>query len=211
MMTLACNPFASRFTKPGALDFLPSTNTSLDEVWARITEFSYRGQIVGPHGTGKSTLVAALTRRAEQLQLPWSIVRLNTGRRGAEQAKAIAMNTPLDVVLVVDGFEQLPVLTRARLLLWRSSHLIVTTHRFVCGFPRSLAVLARTTPSYDLAIRIAQQLLRRSLTNEESLYCMLSYDRHNGNIREMLFDLYDRYEQNRGHNFRTIAAQEAYQ
>ena len=54
------NPFSSERIRPGALTYLTGEGESVDDLIDRLEGTGFRGQIVGPHGTGKSTLLADL-------------------------------------------------------------------------------------------------------------------------------------------------------
>ncbi len=54
------NPFSTRFVRPGALAYRFPPGESAATLVERLAASGWRGQIVGPHGSGKSTLVAAL-------------------------------------------------------------------------------------------------------------------------------------------------------
>jgi hypothetical protein len=56
----ASNPFATRFTRPGAIEFIFPAGESLATLVARLRACDWRGQITGPHGSGKAPLRAAL-------------------------------------------------------------------------------------------------------------------------------------------------------
>jgi ABC-type cobalamin/Fe3+-siderophores transport system ATPase subunit len=157
---------------------------------SRLGRQGWWGQIVGPHGSGKSTLLAALLpelhrRRTvvlvelheHQRQLPATVWRLLVG----------------PTLLVVDGCEQLAWWTRWRLLARcrrQGVGLLVTAHRDV-GLPD----LYRTQVKPELARDIVADLL-----TDEQQARMASVDlgyelaRHQGNLRETLFALYDHYE-----------------
>jgi hypothetical protein len=99
------------------------------------------------------------------------------------------------MVLIVDGYEQL---SRCRRFLLkrhcrrRGLGLLVTAHA-----PVGLPQLYGTEATPELAERIVGQLMAgRSppFTTVELAACFI---RHDGNVRETLFDLYDLYEQGR--------------
>ena len=57
------NPFATRFTRPGALGYLFPPGESAESLVDHLRQNGWRGEIIGPHGSGKSTLLAALLPR----------------------------------------------------------------------------------------------------------------------------------------------------
>lgn len=54
------NPFATRWVRPGAIPFRFARSESMETIVARLQNNRWRGAIIGPHGTGKSTLVQSL-------------------------------------------------------------------------------------------------------------------------------------------------------
>lgn len=60
------NPFATRFVKPGALEFRSTSAVNVDELEERWRRHLKQASIVGPHGCGKSTLIHELTRRVSE-------------------------------------------------------------------------------------------------------------------------------------------------
>ena len=54
------NPFATCWTRPGAIAFHFPPGESAEQLVARLAADNWRGEIVGPHGSGKSTLLETL-------------------------------------------------------------------------------------------------------------------------------------------------------
>src|SRR5260221_12560454 len=54
------NPFATCWTRPGALAFRFKDGENAEQLIARMAAQGWRGEIVGPHGSGKSTLLETL-------------------------------------------------------------------------------------------------------------------------------------------------------
>jgi hypothetical protein len=98
-------------------------------------------------------------------------------------------------VVVVDGYEQLSRWSRARLKRLcrrRGWGLLVTSHKPL-GFPS----LFQTAATLDVARRVVAHLLPERREDVGGLNVEQCYERSGGNIREMLFELYDRYERTR--------------
>ena len=186
------NPFSARFVRPGAIPFIFPAGISLDGLIARWEANSRRGEICGPHGTGKSTLLvafiealearglsAALTvQRAGQRRLPVGWIR-DVASRGAQ-------------VLVIDGYEQLGWVDRWRLNRFctkRGMGIVVTAHKPM-GFPP----LYCTSVDLTLASEVVSRLLgeRDWRPSEHAIEQALTAYR--GNLREALFALYDDYQ-----------------
>jgi hypothetical protein len=159
------NPFATCWTRPGALAFRFAEGLSVDDLVARLANQNWRGQIIGPHGSGKTTLLAALR--------PVLIV--------AERP-----------IRVIDGYKQLGWLARHRIsqgCLKSGSGLLVTSHRSV-GLP----TLIELRPDRQLVEQLVNELCAATLTPVTITDADASHARYGSNVREILFDLYDRHE-----------------
>lgn len=185
-----CNPFATRHTRPGAVPPLDRNGVLLDvgAVLAML-ERHRRVAIVGPHGTGKSTLLAALADQLANAGSPAEVIRL---RRRRDTVRLVtALWGPADTTLLVDGWERLGrpwaflVATLARLL---GRSMVVTSHRRI-----GMAEAACTAGTLPLLTAIVARLpAHRDLITESDLAD--TFSRHGGNLRDALADLYDRYE-----------------
>lgn len=190
----ADNPFSARHVRPGAIPFRFLSGESAETLVGKLQQAGWRGQIVGPHGSGKSTLLAALLPVIREAGIDAVHVELHDGQRTLPiELKRAHPRSP--AMIVVDGYEQLCLLSRIRLLgycRYRRLGLLVTTHRAV-----RLPVLIETRMEGDLAKQIVQELLgaEAGLVDQEELARRL--DLHGGNLREVLFDLYDLYEYRR--------------
>ncbi|MEE2640523.1 MAG: hypothetical protein VX768_07855, partial [Planctomycetota bacterium] len=132
MMTPAnVNPFSTRFVKPGAIPFFFEEPAGAALIVERLVANGWYGQIIGPHGSGKSTLVETLksiiTREIHGTTLH---VKDNTREiyRGLMEKVALLGETHL---LVLDGFEQLSARQRKRLVQVcreRKVGMLVTAH-----------------------------------------------------------------------------------
>ena len=188
----SCNPFSTRHVRPGSVDYVFGEGEDAGRIVARLRAAGWRGEIVGPHGSGKSALLAALIpeiRRAGKVPL---LVELHDGQRRLPMRLSRLASKH---VLIVDGYEQLGFWARFRLASLRRWHfrrgvigLLVTSHRSA-GFPK----LHRTRPTVELAARIVERLAA-DVPRED---IQRAFDRQGGNIRETLFDLYDLFEQRR--------------
>jgi energy-coupling factor transporter ATP-binding protein EcfA2 len=186
------NPFATCWTRPGALAFRFSNDESAERMIDRLAANKWSGEIVGPHGSGKSTLLetlkpllaaagrdlVAIALRDQQRRLP----------RGFLQ-RIRAISHPL---VIVDGYEQLSRLSCCW-LKWHcrrwSAGLLITAHA-ATGLPR----LVRLQPDFKLVERLVTELTndRPSPVTERDIAA--SHARFGSNVREQFFDLYDRHE-----------------
>ncbi len=190
------NPFSSRHVRPGATPFffLPGQSAAglIDLLRAR----GWRGEIVGPHGSGKSSLVASLLPAIRDAGRQPLLIELHDGQRRlpVDLRREAALHDGL--VVIVDGYEQLSFWSRVQLKRFcrrRGLGLLVTSHE-----PVGLPPLFRTNPTPALARQIVEFLLegRPPLIDSEEI--AQRFERHRGDLRELLFELYDVYEERRG-------------
>ncbi|HEX4414000.1 MAG TPA: hypothetical protein VH107_10265 [Lacipirellulaceae bacterium] len=197
------NPFATCWTKPGALPFSFAAGENAEELLANLAAQNWRGAIIGPHGSGKSTLletlkplladagrnVLAIALRDRQRRLP---------RPFLDSIRALKWRS--NDLLVIDGFEQLGWPQRL-FLAYRSRQkrtgLLVTAHR-----PIRLPTLVRLNPPQSLVTRLVADLCTEVSTPVTLDDISDSYACHGSDVREIFFDLYDRHERKR-HAVRT--------
>lgn len=189
------NPFDARYVRPGAIRFLWPTGQSPETLLARLEQNGWQGQIVGPHGSGKSALVAWLIEEIQRAGRRAVLVELHDGQRHLPVSLRGIGGSCAGAVLIVDGYEQLSCWSRfllRRHCRRRKLGLVVTAHASA-GFPD----LLRTAAGLDLAVRVVRELLGdRSLGVTDDEIGRL-FERRQGNLRELLFDLYDLYERQR--------------
>jgi len=191
----AGNPFSSRRVRPGAIPYLFAGGESAAELIGRLEASGWWGQIVGPHGSGKSALLATLAPAIEATGRSTLRIELRDGCR----------RLPLDVrravadegcqVVIVDGYEQLGRLARfglKRLCRRAGLGLLVTAHADV-GLP----LLCRTTADLATAGQIVARLQQGTPSPVDTGDVAAAFARRGGNLREVLFDLYDLYEARR--------------
>lgn len=186
------NPFSTRFVRPGALPFLFSNGETAERLADRFVAQGWQGQIVGPHGTGKSTLLAALVPCIERGGRKTLRFALHDGERRLPITREQRLALSADDVLVIDGFEQLSAFNRwriARFCRRRGVGLLATAHADV-GLPE----LYRTETNRELARQIVAALgaSHESISPAE---VDAAFSAHRGDLRETLFALYDLYEQ----------------
>lgn len=191
------NPFATRHTRPGALAYDFGEGASLDDVLERLEACGGWGSIVGPHGSGKSTLVATLASALERAGRGVLATVLHAGQRRLPAGFAGAVRDRSGpATVIVDGYEQLGWWARWRLerLCRRGRHgLVVTCHR-----PVALPVVFATKTSPELAQRLAARLMPPTEESIAEAVVGEIFRRHAGNLREVLMDLYDVFEQRDG-------------
>ncbi|MEX2170114.1 MAG: hypothetical protein WD851_12455 [Pirellulales bacterium] len=190
------NPFASHRTRPGVLEFCFPAGVSAESLVNQLSRHHWRGQIVGPHGVGKSTLIAALLPELHRREICTRAVALHDGQRRLPVGFLKSHNLGGKLVFIVDGYEQLSYLERLKLSwhCWLCGRgLLITTHSPAVR----LMTLLTPVPSAALMTHLMHKLQGGSepLVNDHA--ASVSFFRHGGNLREVWFDLYDQYERNR--------------
>ncbi len=169
-----------------------SLGRNLSGLIARFEAVGRTGQIVGPHGSGKSTLLADLIQLWEETGERVVVVELHDGQRRLPICLTTLQREESPTLIAVDGYEQLrPTAQRSLRRFCRRCQvgLVVTSHASM-GIPD----LARCTP----CLALAEQLVRDLLAGEEGRITdddvRRSFHRHDGDVREVLFEMYDLYE-----------------
>lgn len=209
------NPFSTRFVAPGRLPFLFESEAQKHRIIKRLFELQTRCAIVGPHGVGKTTLLRQLEQELKQLSKPTRWFEFHASDSSSPQRISDFREGE---VTFIDGFEQLSIWRRWQLIRQakaKQAGLVVTTHR-----KSRLRTLVDFSPTYEsleqVLIAIEHQLLAgeanqfemsqgwnlasryRSYRSSLSLQAKRSlFQRHRGNIREILFELYDHWESQR--------------
>ena len=179
------NPFAAHriealpFRFPGGLTW----DTFLD----RCAAAKWRGAIVGPHGSGKTTVLEQLAPRLRERGFNPRMFRVQAESPLAEKTALLkevrSMRAP--DLLLLDGAEQLT--TREWLTLHSAASpmagCLITVHR-----TSRLPTLLETQTSPALLIELAAELTGERLS---VLDATALFKRHFGNLRECLRTLYD--------------------
>jgi hypothetical protein len=189
------NPFCTKRVRPGSLPFIFPLGLGVETLVERLRQTNWWGEVVGPHGSGKSALLATLMPAIERAGHPTLLVELHDGQRRLPPELLDNPNLCAPAVLVIDGYEQLGRWSRhrlSRLCRRRAIGLVVTTHQSV-GLPEVYQTVA--TP--ELAAQIVAALVgdRKFSVSADEIACRFSL--HRGDLRETLFDLYDLFEESR--------------
>jgi hypothetical protein len=184
------NPFSTRRTRPGALAYIFPPGDSATALVQRLAQNAWRGEIIGPHGTGKSTLLCALLPTIESAGRRPILITLHDGERSLAAHQDALTPASDDALLVIDGYEQLSRLSRWRVRRFcksRGCGLLVTAHSSV-GLP----TLATTTVDFDTALAVVRCLAGEPVADRTTIE--QSWHAHCGNVRDVLFDLYELHE-----------------
>ncbi len=185
------NPFSTCWTEPGAIRFIFTQGVTAQVLAESLSKNRWLGQIVGPHGSGKSTLLAELL---PQLQAKREVVsvRLAEGERQLPEVAEVAVVLGDSTLLIIDGFEQLRFWKRWSLIRRCRRHdtgLLVTSHTSV-GLP----TLFESEVSLELCETIVNNLMAGASSDLPIDAVKTAYQRTGGNLRDLLFEMYDEYE-----------------
>jgi hypothetical protein len=185
------NPFSTRFIRPGCVAPLDATGRPLPvAVLAARVRAAPLHALVGPHGSGKSNLLAALAAELEP-QGPVHSVPVRAARHVSRVVRSI-VRLGAGAVVCIDGWERLGFAGRwviRGVARWRRASLLVTAHR-AGGLP----VLVTCVPTPALLGHIVAAL--PSHGGRISPHDLAAaFVRHAGNLREALLDLYDLFEE----------------
>jgi energy-coupling factor transporter ATP-binding protein EcfA2 len=189
------NPFATRYVRPGCIGYRFPAGQDAAQLIIRLRRQKWWGEIVGPHGSGKSTLVETLDSELQRVGRHVVMLRFRGGQ--GHRMRATPTDPPWSTAtqVIADGYEQLGWLGRARLrraARHAGAGLIVTAHA-----PTGLPTLLHTAPDLDAVQAMVHTLLGGELCVIRDHDIAASFARHRGNVREVLFDLYDLYERRR--------------
>ena len=162
-----------------------------EQLLARLAHLRFRAAIVGPDGTGKTTLLEDLESRLAALGFTPKPLRLDEDHPrfppGFER-EFFAQLRARDLILL-DGAEQM-----SRWNWWRFQRrslrgdgLVITSHRF--GMLPTL-LEARTSP--ELLAEVLEQLLDTAAQPGFNQTQRL-FQKHRGNLRNVLRELYDQH------------------
>lgn len=186
------NPFSTRFVRPGEIPYRLSPSCDLQALVARFESRGRLGQIVGPHGSGKSTLLAELIRRWESSGERVVVVELHDGQRRLPLRLSTLLHNESPTLIAVDGYEQLNRFNRRSLCRFcrrKGIGLVVTAHQSM-GIPD----LARCAAGVATVEEVVRHLLHGETTGITTEMIRDSFHRHDGDVREVLFELYDLVE-----------------
>ena len=193
------NPFATRFTRPGALGYLFPPGQSAVGMLDLLRNNHWWGEIIGPHGSGKSSLLAELLPLLEAGGRRVALYSLHQGDRIIPISKADVADWNEETQVVVDGYEQLSWWSKRRLqgqVKAQKAGLLITAHQ-----PMGLPPLFATQPTLALARQIVAELQKsdpqKTLADAD---VAAAFAAHGANLREMLFSLYDVYQRRQNAN-----------
>ena len=213
------NPFCSRFLQPGRIPFCFPGTESISQLADRIraplgkgaprgnsAQAALRLSIVGPHGSGKSTLLHQLCQelrgnRQNNGLSDSGLVVLHSSSNKLAALRAILGRIHRDQWCLIDGYEQIPRWAQLLLVAWakpRGVALCVTAHRL----PWMFQTLWETRVDAHVESHVIECLLANVAAKDsgpssvisdllQSPHWAVSRQKHQENLRESLFDMYD--------------------
>ncbi len=187
------NPFCTRRIRPGAIPFYFPEGISLQTLIETLKENMWCGQIIGPHGSGKSTLLAALLPKIADCGRRIVHLELQDGVRQLPLSDADLLEMDENTQLAIDGYEQLSYWTRRRIKSKSAKQgfgVIVLGHE-----PWEYPDLYQTSRELAVAKLVVSRLLENTIVQIPESVVEERFEQYSGNLREMLFSLYDVYEE----------------
>jgi len=185
------NPFAAGRVE--ALDYRFPEGVDWPVLWERLEALDFRAALVGPEGRGKTSLLEQLGERLEARGFTSRRATLRRGQRRlprSERRRLLRDLGPRDVLLI-DGVQELSRWSwwRLRRRSRKAGGLVITSHR-----EGVLPTLLRCETSPELLEELVAELLGREKPEDlAALDLPALYERHGGNVREALWELYDRW------------------
>ena len=191
MIMIPSNPFSTRFLINGAIPFLFESGDG-SQLLVDFENYRFYAQIVGPHGTGKTTLLNSFVPELEKQGFNVVSTSLHDKQRCLPKSfcSEIKNSKTKWTILVIDGYEQLGLFARLTVMYYRLRFgfgVLLTTHSPIRGVP----VLYRTRATFATLKRLLAGNIEAEIPDEklESIF-----NNHSGNLRLVFLDLYDFYE-----------------
>ena len=195
---MLANPVATRFTQPGEIVPVNVSGKCIDlgECLHNLDQCGRIGAIVGPHGSGKTTVLSRIYDEA--LRGNHSVTRYslrNTTWQDLQRVARILLQSKPDDLLLLDSWERMSRTVGSvvcRLAVSRGCRLVVTSHRVM-----SIPVLMTCQVSLKSFLAIIKQLPNSrlwlgSLIMQKDIET--AFESYQPNLREALFRLYDVFE-----------------
>ncbi len=188
------NPFATHHT-----DTLPFVlqHQSWENLWARLSKLGNRVAIVGPHGTGKTTLLEEIGRQLAQNESPnappFHLFVSRNSREHKRERQLLHRAGRQGRWLLIDGLERWSWWHRYRWLRYegKAYRTVVTAHANTW-----IPTWHRTQTDWELLCGLLNQLV----PDPDDRFWNAArgiWQKHSGNIRETLRGLYDWWAEHR--------------
>ncbi|MEC8301420.1 MAG: hypothetical protein VX035_06880 [Planctomycetota bacterium] len=211
------NPFSTVYLTPGAQNYALPAPLSWHGLFRKYCLLGQRVSILGEHGVGKTTLLATLIAQWQEF-LPENskVLVYRVGQNGGLSVmqlspriapggkrlttlvpkqpisfSALLRKTTQDSIIVVDGYDAWSWWERKRLMQRTTrcrAGLIVTSHE-----RSKLPPLLRLSPEFQDFVELLNRW-QPKVGHIERACLQDVWNRHRGNLRECLFDLYHWWE-----------------
>src|SRR5947199_9682583 len=102
------NPFATCWTRPGAIPFRFRATGTIELLIAKLTAQNAWGAILGPHGSGKSTLLQSLKPALVVAGLQIESLSLRDGQKTLPRLFVKRLSEcDSNSIVIIDGYDQL--------------------------------------------------------------------------------------------------------
>jgi DNA replication protein DnaC len=169
------------------------SETELENLIKRLKELNFYAALVGDHGSGKTTLLESIVIKLIELNYKPKLLRLNTEKPSFPKSflREFSKSLKKTDIVILDGAEQLNFLSWQyfKYKVKNADGLIITTHK-----EGRLPTLYRCQTSYKILDKILLELLGIQAKDLEKNSQKL-FDKHQGNIRNVLREYYDIYAQ----------------
>lgn len=193
---MVSNPFSTRFTQPGRIVPLDDAGRRIDadRLLERLHALGGTAAIVGPHGSGKSTLLVHLADAIKRRGGQATRIRLHS-RQDAWAAWRAIRGAATGGTVCIDSWERLGLAARGLLrLVARLSGcgLLVTSHHGA-GMPELTRCGTNAIVLHAIVGRLPDHARWHGILIREA-DIEAAFANHGGNLRESLYELYDRFE-----------------
>src|SRR5262245_42037084 len=106
------NPFATRSVRPGVIPYRFLDGRTVSDLIFGIHQQGWHGQIVGPHGSGKSTLIQSLVPALRDAGRTARLFTLHLGESRLPVSGTDLQKWGPNTQIIIDGYEQLGSWTR---------------------------------------------------------------------------------------------------
>ena len=161
----------------------------VDQLLGKLAPANYCGAIVGPHGSGKTTLIEELGRELEGDGFVVKKLFVNdTNKLSRRDRKLFTRDVKEDEIVLLDGADELGFFAWRQFkwsVIGAGAGLIITTHR-----RGMLESLIECSTNEELLAEIVWELLGNREFVERVVLDEI-FARRKGNIRDCLWELYD--------------------